>query len=123
VKKELGILEDSKLNVRHHCALTAKTNSIRGCINRSSASRAREVIILLYSIFNRQYLDTVSIFEALPSPPLIPHPPVQERHQYPGESPAEATKMLRELEHLPCEERLRELICRRSSFGGTEAAH
>lgn len=62
VEKDLGILEDSKLNVRQQYALAAKTNSIGSCINMTSARTSREVITLLYLIFNRQHLDIVSIF-------------------------------------------------------------
>ena len=38
-----------------------------------------------------------------------PEPSAQERHGPVGAGPEEATKMIREMEHLSCEERLREL--------------
>ncbi|PKU32883.1 protein hook hypothetical protein [Limosa lapponica baueri] len=49
-EKDLGVLVDTKLNMRQQCALTAKAvNSILGCIRRSTANRLREVNLPLYS--------------------------------------------------------------------------
>ena len=62
--------------MRQQRAVAARANSIGGCVNRSSARTSREVITLLYSIFNRQHLDTMSIFEGLllPSSTITPSP-------------------------------------------------
>ena len=49
-EKDVGVLIDEKLNVRHHCALVAKkADSILGFIRRGVASMEREVIVPLYS--------------------------------------------------------------------------
>ena len=57
-KKDLGVLVDGKLDVSQHCALAAQiVNGILGCIKRSMANRAREVILPLCSALLRPHLE------------------------------------------------------------------
>jgi len=98
-KKDLGVLVDQKLNMTRQCVLAVqKANRILGCIPSSMASRAREGILPLCSC---------------ESPPGVLRPALepsaQETHGPVGVGPEKATKMIRGLEHLSCEERLREM--------------
>jgi len=57
-EEDLGVLADKKLNMTWQCALAAqKANNILGCIKSSMDSRAREVILPLYSALLRPHLE------------------------------------------------------------------
>jgi len=98
-QKALGVLVHEKLNITQQCAVAAqKVSHILGCIKSTVASRSREVILPIYSG---------------ETPPGVLHPALepsaQDRHGPFGEGPEEATAMIRRLEPLCCEEKLREL--------------
>ena len=95
------MLVDKRLNMNWQCALAAqKANHILGCTTRSMTSRLREVILYLYSTHVRPNLEYRVQFwspQHKKDRELFEH--VQRR----------AMKMIRGLEHLPYEDRLREL--------------
>ncbi|KAK4819274.1 hypothetical protein QYF61_000614 [Mycteria americana] len=101
MEKDLGIQVDEKLDVSWQCVPAAqKTNCILGCIETRLASRSREVILPLYSALVTPHLEyCIQLWRPQHRNDMDLLEWVQRRD----------TKIIRGMEHLSHEERLREL--------------
>uniref|UniRef100_A0A8V5G092 Zinc finger piccolo-type domain-containing protein n=1 Tax=Melopsittacus undulatus TaxID=13146 RepID=A0A8V5G092_MELUD len=99
-EKDLGVLVNEQMNMNQlQGVFTAqKANCILGCIKRSVTSRSKEVILHLYSALVRPHLEYCVQFWC---------PQHQKDMELLEQVQRRAMRMIRGLEHLPYEDRLR----------------
>jgi len=101
VERDLGVLVDNRLTMSQQCVLAAKkANGILGYIKKGVTSRSSKVFLPLCSALVRPHL---KYCVQLWAPHFKKDEELLERVQW------RFTRMMRELEHLSYEERMREL--------------
>ena len=98
-QRDLGVLVDNKMNMsQQHTATATKANWILGCICKGVTSRGSDAIILLYSVLVRLHLECSVQFWTLQFKTDMEILKGIQRW---------AVKMIKGLENLPYEERLK----------------
>ncbi|KAK4815390.1 hypothetical protein QYF61_001378, partial [Mycteria americana] len=100
-ERDLGVVVDNKLNTSPCAAAATKANWILGCIRRGITRRERAVVFPLYSALVRPHLESCAHFW---SPHFKKDTDRLEKLQ------SRATKMMKGLENLPYNKRLKELV-------------
>jgi len=98
-EKDFGVLVDEQLNMTRQWALTAQNNHILGCIKSSVANRSRKVILpLCWALVSSHRESCIQLWG-----------PRHRKDMDLLEWVQRVTKMIRGMEHLSYQERLREL--------------
>ena len=97
-EKDQRVLEDTKLTTSQQYAHAKKVNGIPVFIRESVSSRSKEVILCAQHSWGHNW-----------SPACCSGSPVQDRCEHTGDSQGLGWRVIKQLEHVSCEERLREL--------------
>ncbi|CAM4587742.1 unnamed protein product [Lepidochelys kempii] len=100
-ENDLGVLVDDRMTVSRQCDMAVKkANAVLGCIRRGKSSRDKEVLVLLYKVLVRPHLVYCVQFWS----------PRFKKDEFKLEQvQRRATRMIRGMENLSYERRLKEL--------------